>query len=78
LENLPLSGMINEQTLLHAFQTEDLDVAGSITRTQLYQLLIETGNDPLTKEEVDDMMEDCGDGDKFNYKGRTLIITTVA
>lgn len=73
LENLPQSGMIDEQTLLRAFQTEDVDASGSISRTQLYQLLIENGNDPLTKEEVDDMMEDCGDGDRFIYKGEFLV-----
>ena len=31
--------------------------------------LVENGNDPLRKEEVDEMMEDCGSGDSFKYTG---------
>lgn len=69
MENLPRSGMVDENMLLRAFQAEDVDARGYITRTQLYQLLIENGNDPLTKEEVDEMMEDCGSGDRFCYTG---------
>lgn len=40
LENLPQSGMIDENTLLKAFQSEDMDGSGSISRAQLYSLLI--------------------------------------
>ncbi|XP_052775664.1 uncharacterized protein LOC128213696 isoform X2 [Mya arenaria] len=69
LENLPRSGMIDEDALLKAFQTEDVDGSGYVSRTQLYQLLIENGSDPLSKEDVDDMMEDCGVGDRFKYTG---------
>lgn len=67
LENLPQSGMIDELTLHNAFATEDVDGSGYISRAQLYSLLIENGDDPLTKEEVDEMMEDCGVADRFKY-----------
>lgn len=35
--------------------------------------LSENGNDPLKKEEVDEMMEDCGSGDRFNYIGKEFL-----
>jgi len=52
-----------------AFEVEDPDGTGYISRTALYQLMIENGSEPLTKEEVDEMMEDCGSGDRFKYRG---------
>lgn len=77
LENLPRSGMIDEETLLDAFRTEDIDATGYLTRPQLYSLLIENGNDPLTKEDVDEMMEDCGHGDKFKYTDWVQRVITI-
>ena len=74
LDNLPKSGMISEDMLTRAFQTEDIDGSGFLTRTQLYSLLIENGSDPLKKEEVDEMMEDCGIGDKFKYTGKLVLL----
>ncbi|XP_045159716.2 troponin C, skeletal muscle-like [Mercenaria mercenaria] len=77
LENLPQSGMIDENRLLKAFQTEDIDGSGYISRSQLYSLLIENGNDPLKKEEVDEMMEDCGSGDRFKYTDWVQRVITI-
>ncbi|KAL4235938.1 calmodulin-like 3 [Mactra antiquata] len=77
IENLPQTGMIDENTLLKAFQTEDTDGSGYISRAQLYSLLVENGNDPLRKEEVDEMMEDCGTGDRFNYKDWIQRVITI-
>ncbi|WAR23469.1 CALM-like protein [Mya arenaria] len=77
LENLPRSGMIDEDALLKAFQTEDVDGSGYVSRTQLYQLLIENGSDPLSKEDVDDMMEDCGVGDRFKYTDWVKRVLTI-
>ena len=73
LENLPKSGMIDEKTLLTAFQTEDVDRSGFVSRAQLYNLLIDNGSDPLKKEDIDEMMDDCGVGDMFKYTGYDLI-----
>ncbi|XP_052225632.1 uncharacterized protein LOC127841106 [Dreissena polymorpha] len=77
LENLPRSGMIDESALLKAFQMEDVDGSGYISRTQLYQLLIENGSDPLSKEDVDEMMEDCGVGDRFKYSDWVQRVITI-
>ena len=52
-----------------AFRTEDEDGSGFISRAQLYDLLIDNGSEPLNKDEVDEMMDDCGVGDKFKYSG---------
>ena len=70
LENLPKSGMIDEDKLLHAFQTEDVDRSGFVSRAQLYSLLTDNGSDPLKREYVDEMMDDCGVGDMFKYSGK--------
>ena len=37
---------------------------------QLHDLLIENASEPLKKEEIDKMMDDCGVGDRFKYSGR--------
>ena len=61
-----------------AFEVEDPDGTGYISRTALYQLMIENGSEPLTKEDVDEMMEDCGSGDRFKYRGwRTCVDVTI-
>ena len=39
---------------------------------QLYDLLIENGSEPLKKEEVDDMMDDCAVGGRLRYPGRSF------
>ena len=36
----------------------------------LYGFLIENGSEPLKKEPIDVMMDDCGVGDRFKYSGR--------
>ena len=69
LENLPKAGMIDEKKLLKAFQTEDVDCSGFVSRAQLYSLLTDNGSDPLKREDVDEMMDDCGVGDMFKYSG---------
>ena len=73
LENLPKTGKIDEEALMAAFRMEDVDGSGFISRAQLYDLLIENGSEPLKKEEIDEMMDDCGVGDRFKYSGRYIL-----
>ena len=77
LENLPKSGMIDEKKLLEAFRTEDVDGSGIVSRAQLYGLLTDNGSDPLKREDVDEMMDDCGVGDMFKYSGLYAYIHAV-
>ena len=43
---------------------------GSCMGAQFYNFLIDNGREPLKKEEIDEMMDDCGGGDRFKYSGR--------